>query len=274
SQWHGAPPRLLESIDYSLSAGGKRLRPALILETFDALAPADADAGRESALSSAAAMELVHTFSLVHDDLPAMDNDDFRRGKPTNHKVYGDAMAILAGDAMLSMAFEMIAMHAQSDLVAALVREIAGAAGPSGMIGGQVLDIQHENQTLTVDQLRQIHRMKTGAMLTSSCRLGAICARADVSILRAVADFGEHLGLAFQIVDDILDETATLEQMGKNTRKDRDRGKNTYPQFLGLIGAKNEAQAQIEAAVSALGPLNARGCNLAAIARFVIDRLV
>ncbi len=271
-----APPRLIEAMRYSLSAGGKRLRPTLILETYHALQP-DRDANQshdQSALTAAAAMELIHCFSLVHDDLPAMDNDDVRRGKPTNHKVFGEAMAILAGDAMMTFAFELLATRVAPDLVAPLVRELAAASGPSGMIGGQVLDIAGENQSLQLDQLQQIHRMKTGALLTASCRMGAICARAPHEQLASITRFGQHVGLAFQIVDDILDETSTPLQLGKATQKDRANGKNTYPRLLGLDESKAEAARQLDLAIESLASFNERAERLTMLARFIVQRTV
>lgn len=282
-----APARLVEAMLYSLSASGKRLRPALIIECALAVQPfaiVDTKFFSEiktirpetqvfrSIAASMAAMELIHTFSLVHDDLPAMDDDDFRRGKPTNHKVYGEAMAILAGDAMMTLAFEQIATHAQPGIVPDLVRELAHAAGPCGMIGGQVLDIDNENRKLDLPELQQIHRMKTGALLTTSCRLGAICARATETQLDDLTAYGRHLGLAFQIVDDILDETSTPEQLGKATQKDRGKGKNTYPSLLGLDGARDEATRQLNLALGALDRFGDRAERLRGIARFVVER--
>jgi geranylgeranyl diphosphate synthase type II len=217
-------------------------------------------------------MELIHTFSLVHDDLPAMDDDDLRRGRPTNHKVFGEAMAILAGDAMTTLAFEIIATDADPDLVGPLVRELAAAAGPCGMIGGQVLDMAGENQNLDLPGLQQIHRMKTGALLTTSCRLGAISARAAEATLASVTEYGRHLGLAFQIVDDILDVTSTPEQLGKATNKDASKGKNTYPTLLGLEQSREEAKRQLKAALDAVIPLGNAASELRTLARFVVER--
>jgi geranylgeranyl diphosphate synthase, type II len=271
-----APAKLVEAIEYSLLAGGKRLRPSLVLQCFRACANMRAEArtptGHASALAAAAAMELIHTFSLVHDDLPAMDDDDLRRGRPTNHKVFGEAMAILAGDAMTTLAFEIIATDAEPDLVAALVRELAHASGPCGMIGGQVLDMAGENQNLDLAGLQQIHRMKTGALLTTSCRLGAIAARAAEATLASVTEYGRHLGLAFQIIDDILDVTSTPEQLGKATNKDASKGKNTYPSLLGLEESQAEAKRQLAAAISALAPLGDAGRELVTLAQFVVAR--
>jgi geranylgeranyl diphosphate synthase type II len=264
-----APARLVESIGYSLTAGGKRLRPALVMECCHACGGSPADS---SALAAAAAMELVHTFSLVHDDLPAMDDDDLRRGRPTNHKVYGEAMAILAGDAMVTMAFELLAVDASAAVVAPLVRELAQASGPEGMIGGQVLDIDGEDKSLTLEQLQQVHRMKTGALLTASCRMGAIAAGAPESHLSAVTDYGRHLGLAFQIIDDVLDVTSTPEQMGKATNKDAAKGKNTYPVLMGLDASRREAAHQLALALSAVEPLGSAAEGLRHLARFVVER--
>ena len=267
-----APVRLVEAIQYSLLAGGKRLRPTLILESCQACSPKNDSRKMASALASAAAMEFVHTFSLVHDDLPSMDNDDLRRGMPTNHKVYGEAMAILAGDAMVTMAFEILATDAEPAVVGALVKELAIASGPEGMIGGQVLDIDGENASLTLEQLQKVHRMKTGALLTASCRMGAISAGATESQLNAVTEFGRHLGLAFQIIDDVLDVTSTPEQMGKATNKDAAKGKNTYPVLMGLQASQREARQQLTTALDALDELGPAADGLRALARFVVER--
>jgi geranylgeranyl diphosphate synthase type II len=269
-----APPRLLEAVEYSLMAGGKRLRPVLVLECASACGkkggmPA---AKNPSVLAAAVAIELIHTFSLVHDDLPAMDNDDLRRGLPTNHKVFGEAMAILAGDAMTTMAFEVIAAGAEPHLVPSLVCELAGASGPQGMIGGQVLDMDGENKSLLLKDLQRLHRLKTGALLTSACRLGAIAVGASCSALSAVTDFGAHLGLAFQIVDDILDVTSTPERLGKAVNKDQAKGKNTYPVLMGLEGSRLEAQRQLQKALAAIKPLGEATRALETLAGFVVQR--
>jgi geranylgeranyl diphosphate synthase type II len=266
-----APDRLREAVQYSLMAGGKRLRPTLVLET--AKACGGGAAPNRSALAAAAAIEFIHTFSLVHDDLPAMDDDDLRRGRPTNHKVYGEAMAILAGDAMVTMAFEIIARDADPAAVPALVRELASASGPEGMIGGQVLDIDSEGVALSLEQLQRVHRLKTGALLTAACRLGAIAAgREAAAHLPAVTDFGRRLGLAFQIVDDVLDVTSTAEEMGKATGKDAGKGKNTYPSLLGLEASKKAANEQLAAALDAISSLGRSADGLRALATFVVER--
>ncbi|MCC7350969.1 MAG: polyprenyl synthetase family protein [Phycisphaerales bacterium] len=270
SRYADAPARLMESIEYSLMAGGKRLRPALVLECCRACG-GDGQS-QTSALASAAAMELIHTFSLVHDDLPAMDNDDLRRGRPTNHKVFGDAMAILAGDAMTTMAFQILATDAAAHVVGALVQELASASGPEGMIGGQVLDMEGENVSLSLEQLQRLHRMKTGALLKASCRMGALAAGATAAQLAAVSDYGRHLGLAFQIVDDVLDVTSTPQQMGKATGKDAAKGKNTYPVLMGLDPSRREAAVQLQAGIQSLASFGASADGLRALARFVVER--
>jgi geranylgeranyl pyrophosphate synthase len=268
-----APPKLVEAIQYSLTAGGKRLRPALVLETARACgATSHGVAPDPSVLAAAVAVELVHTFSLVHDDLPAMDDDDLRRGRPTSHKVFGEAMAILVGDAMLALAFDVLATDASPAVVPPLVRELARATGPLGMIGGQVLDIEGETKSLTFDQLKQVHAMKTGALLTASCRCGAIAAGASDEAVARVTDFGRHLGLAFQIVDDVLDVTSTPEQLGKATNKDTGKGKNTYPRLLGLGASRAAAADELRFALDALSMFDERADGLRAIAQFVVDR--
>ena len=264
------PPRLMEAIEYSLMAGGKRLRPALVLETFATCTGSSEPSA--SALAAAGAVELIHTFSLVHDDLPAMDDDDLRRGRPTNHKVFGEAMAILAGDAMVAMAFDALGSDADPEVAPALVRELAAATGPVGMIGGQVLDMQGEGRTLDLDALRVLHAAKTGALLTASCRMGAIAGRAAADVLDRVTRFGRSLGLAFQIMDDILDVTSTPEQLGKGTAKDASRGKNTYPKLLGLEASRAEAERQVAAATEALDPFGSVAQGLRTLARFVTAR--
>jgi len=269
-----APPKILEAVEYSLLAGGKRLRPALILESWRACSGGDAKYPAPAALAAAAAMELVHTFSLVHDDLPAMDDDDLRRGRPTNHKVFGEATAILAGDAMVAMAFDVLARNCPPLLVGPLVGELAHATGPAGMIGGQVIDMDGEHPPRNLHELQSLHRMKTGALLTASCRMGAIAAEADAENISRLDRYGRHLGLAFQIVDDLLDETATPEQMGKATKKDAERGKVTYPTLLGLEASRREAERNLAAALEAIVPLGAEGEGLRALAKFVVERRV
>ncbi|MGA2439843.1 MAG: polyprenyl synthetase family protein [Tepidisphaeraceae bacterium] len=267
-----APPKLLEAIQYSLMAGGKRLRPALVLESARACQdhPQAAEPS-PTVIAAAAAMELIHTFSLVHDDLPAMDDDDLRRGRPTSHKVYGEAMAILAGDAMTTIAFEILAADADPALVPALVGELARASGPSGMIGGQVIDMD-DQPPRNLAELQRLHRMKTGALLTASCRMGAIAAAADSLQVQALDAFGRHLGLAFQIVDDILDQTSTPQELGKATKKDAAKGKVTYPMLIGLEKSRAEARQHLWAALAAIDPFATRAKGLRALAVFVVER--
>lgn len=271
ARWEGAPPGLVESMMYSLRAGGKRLRPALVLEAFGACGGGEKLRGVAEA--AALAIEMVHTFSLVHDDLPAMDDDDLRRGKPTNHKVFGEAMAILAGDALLSGAFELLADDiVPAELSRRLARELAAATGPCGMVGGQVLDMAAEGRKATSDELARIHRLKTGALLTAGVRLGAVAADAPAGVLEAITAYGRHVGLAFQIVDDILDVTSTPEQMGKATKKDAAAGKNTYPGLHGLDASRAKAAEELRLGLQALAPLGPKAEGLRALARFVVER--
>ena len=221
----GWPETLREAMRYSLLADGKRLRSVLVL-----LAAKAAGGSPEAALPAACAVEMVHTYSLIHDDLPAMDDDDLRRGKPTNHKVYGEAMAILAGDALLTRAFEVMASDVKpAEVAARCTARLAGAAGPSGMVGGQVDDLQGEKCEGHLDQLHSIHRRKTGALLSVSLELGALIAGADQTTQDALASYGEKLGLAFQITDDLLDVQGEEGAVGKRVGKDSERGKMTFP---------------------------------------------
>jgi geranylgeranyl pyrophosphate synthase len=258
-----SPARLSESIAYSLFGPGKRIRPVLVQLCYSASGGDDPHCA--PALPPAAAIEMIHCFSLIHDDLPAMDNDDLRRGRPTNHKVFGDALAILAGDALNTLAFELLATRVTNPALAIkLVRELADATGSQGMIGGQVLDTCHpeearsgQNANPTLADLQRIHRMKTGALIHSACRMGAMVANASPDTLSAIDTYGKAIGLAFQIVDDILDVTATAEQMGKKTGKDAAIGKLTYPSLVGLDKARDYLAEQVkiaDAIAARLGP--------------------
>jgi geranylgeranyl diphosphate synthase type II len=220
------------------------------------------------ALPAACALEMIHTYSLIHDDLPAMDNDDLRRGRPTSHKVYGEATAILAGDALLTMAFDVAAQSGDLHVV----REIAQAAGVSGMVGGQQLDLEAEHQQVDLDTLRRIHALKTGALIRASVRTGVLLANAENVQLDALTRYGEHLGLAFQIADDILDVTGTKETLGKPIGSDAANEKSTYPALLGLERARARAQEAIQAALDALAGFGPEADNFRALARFVVDR--
>jgi geranylgeranyl diphosphate synthase, type II len=261
------PETIHEAMRYSLFAGGKRIRPLLCMAAAEAVNPHVS--GAEHAAIS---LELIHTYSLIHDDLPALDNDDLRRGRPTNHKVFGEAMAILAGDALLTFAFEVLAKlpGADAERRIALVRELAVASGTvGGMIGGQVFDVQGEGQKPTAELLDRIHRAKTGALLRASVRMGAIYAEADESELHA---YGEHIGLAFQIVDDVLDVEQSSEQLGKTAGKDAQQQKITFPAVYGLDQSKVMAGEQRLAAHSALAPLGERGRRLGEFADLIVNR--
>jgi geranylgeranyl diphosphate synthase type II len=222
-------------------------------------------------------MELIHTYSLIHDDLPAMDDDDYRRGRLTNHKVFGDAIAILAGDALLTYAFQLVAQNAtvpgvDAKVVCDVVAEIAEAAGTVGMVGGQVVDIESEGKTITADELEYIHVHKTAALLRTSLSVGARLGGADAAALAAVADAGQSLGLAFQIVDDILDVEGSLETLGKTAGSDERKQKVTYPALHGIEASRREAQRLIERTKSRLSVFGARSAPLCALADFVVER--
>ncbi len=254
---------------YSLFAGGKRLRPILTL------AAAEACGGKSSAaLPLACAMECIHTYSLVHDDLPSMDNDNFRRGRATCHKVFGDGIAILAGDALLTVAFE-IAARARSTRrysMSDILREIAGAAGSRRLIAGQVEDLEAEGKRVSREQLRYIHENKTAAMIAVSVRLGAMSANADAKKRRAITNFGRALGLAFQVIDDILDVTQTSEKLGKSAGKDVAARKATYPAVIGLDASRAEARRLTAAAQRALSIFGRKAEPLREMANYLLAR--
>ena len=228
----------------------------------------------ENALPAACAVEMVHTYSLIHDDLPAMDNDDFRRGKPTNHKVYGEAVAILSGDALLTLAFEVLASAAPTRRysIADQIRELAQASGSRALIAGQVADLEAEGKKITVAQLRFIHGAKTAALLTSSIRLGAISANATDIDLTALTIFAQNLGLAFQVIDDILDVTQTSEKLGKSAGKDVAAQKATFPAVLGLEKSRKEAHRLTNNSLAALEPLGNRAGRLRDLANHLLQR--
>ncbi|MGC8758681.1 MAG: polyprenyl synthetase family protein [Bryobacteraceae bacterium] len=259
------PETIHRAMRYSVFAGGKRIRPILCLEAARAVAGADPPGVFDVACS----LELIHTYSLIHDDLPALDNDDLRRGRPTSHKVFGEAMAILAGDALLTFAFEVLARAASS----ALVAELAHAAGTvGGMIAGQVHDIEGEKMTPSPELLERIHRAKTGALLRCSLRLGAMHAGATDGQLAALTRYGEHIGLAFQIVDDILDVTQTSEQLGKTAGKDAAQHKITFPAVYGLEESRRMAAEQRALAHQALEPFGDAALRLRQLADLIVDR--
>jgi geranylgeranyl diphosphate synthase type II len=264
------PSIIHRAMRYSLFAGGKRIRPLLAIAATDAVG--ENAPGIESA---ACTLELIHTYSLIHDDLPALDNDDLRRGRPTCHKVFGDAMAILAGDALLTLAFEVLSKLEciQAERRLQLVRELATAAGTvGGMIGGQVNDLEGENQSPTPELLESIHRAKTGALLRASVRLGAIYAGANQDQLGALTAFGEHIGLAFQIVDDVLDVEQPSEALGKTAGKDAQQKKITFPAVYGVERSREMAQRELSEAHLALQSFDHRAQRLHELADLVVRR--
>ena len=264
------PATLHKAMRYSLFAGGKRLRPILCL------AAAEACRGNvDGALPLACALECIHTYSLVHDDLPSMDNDDFRRGRPTCHKVFGDGIAILAGDALLTIAFEIVSRTkpARRYNTSALLREISVAAGSQKLIAGQVADLEAEGKDVKRDQLQFIHENKTAAILKSSVRLGAMSANADARKLSAITRFGQQLGLAFQIIDDILDVTQTSEILGKSAGKDVAAKKATYPAVIGLEKSRAEARRLTRQAHNALSMFSSSDAEpLHVLANYLLER--
>ena len=260
---------LNQSMYYSLIGGGKRIRPVL------ALASAEAVGGDpETILPAAVSLELIHTYSLIHDDLPAMDNDDYRRGRLSNHKVFGEANAILAGDGLLTYAFELLADPGagQPERKLRIIREVAVAAGKDGMVGGQIADVAGEGKTLNLDEIEEIHKGKTGALLTVSARLGGILAGGTEQQVKALTDYAQALGLAFQIKDDILDVVGNSEILGKPAGSDLRQGKATYVSLLGLEGAEHQLHAQILKAQSALKPFDEGAVFLSELAYFIEQR--
>lgn len=264
----------IESMRYSLFVGGKRLRPILCLAGAEAVDEAEAVARR--VLPVACALECIHTYSLIHDDLPAMDDDDLRRGKPTNHTVFGEAAAILAGDGLLTFAFELLGGEATATIDAAtrvrVIAAIARAAGPLGMVGGQSLDMLFEGQQVGYDVLRSIHRSKTGAMITAAVQCGGLVAGADPDQEAALCAYGDNIGLAFQIVDDLLDVVATTEELGKTAGSDERAQKVTYPSLFGVETSKTMAREAAAEAVAALASFDRKADPLRALANYIVDR--
>jgi geranylgeranyl diphosphate synthase, type II len=263
------PTTIHKAMRYSLFAGGKRLRPILCL------AAAEACGGTlDDALPLACALECIHTYSLVHDDLPSMDNDDFRRGRPTCHKVFGEGIAVLAGDALLTIAFEIVsrAKPASRYSTSVLLREVAVAAGSQKLIAGQVADLEAEGKKTNRAQLRYIHENKTAAILTTTVRLGAMSANANAKRLDAITRFGRALGLAFQVIDDILDVTQTSEKLGKSAGKDITARKATYPSVIGLDASRAEARRLTRNAHTALSIFGKKGETLHVLANYLLER--
>ncbi len=276
---HGAPAALVDAMRYAVLDGGKRLRPLLVMAAWEATAPAEsgqAGGNPESALRAACAVELIHAYSLVHDDMPCMDNDILRRGKPTVHVQFGEASALLAGDALQALAFELLTP--EDDRMCArrqarLCRLLARAAGSAGMAGGQAIDLASVGMSLTEHQLRAMHRLKTGALLQASVMMGAACGEADEVAEAALSVYGAAIGLAFQVVDDILDVTADSATLGKTAGKDADQDKPTYVSVLGMEASVAHAQGLLEQALAALthsGLPNTEA--LQGLARMVVNR--
>ncbi|MCX6966689.1 MAG: polyprenyl synthetase family protein [Verrucomicrobia bacterium] len=263
------PATMHKAMRYSLFAGGKRLRPVLCLAAAEACGGA-----LEPTLPAACAVECIHTYSLIHDDLPCMDDDDLRRGRPTSHKVFGEGIAVLAGDALLTVAFEILtaAKGTARYPVAALIKELAAAAGSRQLIAGQVADLEGEGKKLSLRELKFIHEAKTAALLTASIRLGGMSANATPARLQALTAFGRNLGLAFQVIDDILDVTQTSEKLGKSAGKDVAAQKATYPALLGLEKSRKEAQRLTAASLAALKPFGKNGDTLRAIGDYLLAR--
>lgn len=267
------PQSIHQAMRYSVFAGGKRVRPVLMLAACEAVGGAV-----EQAMPAACAMEMIHTYSLIHDDLPAMDDDDFRRGRPTNHKVFGEAIAILAGDGLLTEAFKLLSNprftgSTNPATTLAVIQEIAVCAGTYGMVGGQVVDMESEGKPeMDLPTVQYIHTHKTGALIKASVVAGALLGGADQQQLTAIRRYGEAAGLAFQIADDILDIEGTTEEIGKDAGSDEARGKATYPAVMGLAAAKQEAQAMMDEAMLSLEMFGAAAEPLRAIARYIVER--
>jgi len=260
------PESIHRLMRYSMFAGGKRIRPALLMASYEACGGTFGD---RNALAAAASLEMFHTFSLIHDDLPCMDDDDFRRGKPTAHKAFTEALAVLGGDALCIMAYEVLASI--GDIT--LVTEISRALGTDGMIGGQVVDIESEGKKVDRATVEYIHRAKTAALIKASVRMGAILAKAPEEFLDKISSYGNNIGLAFQVVDDILDEESTTEQLGKDAGSDRERGKATYPAICGMQESKRYARELVDNAWKDIEFLGERGELLHDLADYIITRI-
>lgn len=264
----------IEAMRYSLFVGGKRIRPILCLAAAEAID--NTSQTEKNLLPVACALECIHTYSLIHDDLPAMDDDDLRRGKPTNHSVYGEAAAILAGDSLLTWAFDIICNNQISTLSAQQRVEILGvisrAAGPLGMVGGQSLDIASENTDYPFETLRTIHSSKTGALITCAVQSGAIGAGASADETGKLIQYGDCIGLAFQIIDDLLNATSTTEKLGKAAGSDADRGKATYPSFFGIEETRKKAKEAVNAAQESLAGFDSKADSLRMIAEYIYSR--
>ena len=267
------PATIHRAMRHSLFAGGKRIRPILCIAAAGAVS--GSSEASAAVMHAACSLEMIHTYSLIHDDLPALDNDDFRRGKPTCHKVFGEAMAILAGDSLFTLAIQTLTRIPATDpaRVVALIRELSFASGTvDGMIGGQVTDIEGERQPPTPELLDSIHRAKTGALLRASVRMGGIAAGGDATQIEALSSYGEHVGLAFQIVDDILDVEESSEALGKTAGKDAEQGKITFPAVYGLEASRDMAKEQCRLSHEALATLGEGAARLHEIADLIVQR--
>ena len=267
------PTSVHEAMRYSLFAGGKRVRPILAIAAAEALG-----ARTSNLLPLAGSLELIHTYSLIHDDLPAMDDDDFRRGRPTCHKVYGEAIAILAGDGLLNMAFEVLSDPRRNKAVSAnrliaIINEIGAASGVRGMVGGQVVDMESEGKDIDFPTLDYIHTHKTGALIRASVRVGALYAKAGKRQFAALTSYGEFVGLAFQIADDILDITGKREEIGKDVGSDLKKGKKTFPGFYGLEGSRLRANEVADKAVHSLRDFDRKADPLRELAQYIVNRV-
>ncbi|ACV63379.1 Polyprenyl synthetase [Desulfofarcimen acetoxidans DSM 771] len=266
------PEIIHRAMRYSIFAGGKRLRPAMLIAAAEAVG-----GSADKVMPAACALELIHTYSLIHDDLPSMDDDDYRRGKPTNHKVFGEAMAILAGDALLTMSFQLLAGLsgrngiAPADVVR-VIADISAAAGTTGLIGGQVVDIVSANQEIDAGTLEYIHTKKTGALFRAAIRSGAVLSGADDEELKSLTNYAEHFGLAFQITDDILDVAGDMQKTGKPVGSDEKNNKATYPALYGLEEAYRLAGYSAEQALYALEPFGEKANFLKELVKFVVNR--
>jgi geranylgeranyl diphosphate synthase type II len=260
------PPSIHSLMRYSIFAGGKRVRPCLIMASHEACG--GKFGGKNTALACAA-VEMLHTFSLIHDDLPCMDDDDFRRGKPTAHKAFNEALAVLGGDALCIFAYECLGKIGRADIVV----ELSQALGTSGMIGGQVVDIESEGTKATRSTLEYIHKNKTAALIRSCVRIGAMLADAPADALVNLSDFGDSVGLAFQVIDDILDEEGTTEQIGKDAGSDREKGKVTFPSVVGMEESKKYAKELIDKAYSNLVSFGEKAHMLRDLAEFIRVRI-
>jgi geranylgeranyl diphosphate synthase type II len=260
------PPSIHRLMRYSTFAGGKRIRPCLLIAAYEACG---GKSGDRAPVQAGAAIEMLHTFSLIHDDLPCMDDDDFRRGKPTAHKAFNEALAVLGGDALCIVAFEVLARLKRSDLIT----ETAQALGTDGMIGGQVVDIESEGKKVNRKTVEYIHTKKTAALIRACVRIGAMLANAPAATLKRLSSYGGHVGLAFQVVDDILDEESTTEQLGKDAGSDREKGKATFPAICGMEESKRYAKALIRKAGDDIAFLGKKGKMLRELADYIRVRI-